>query len=51
MEGDRKFQPDCSAHLYSRNTGAEMPTVEQVEELLRSALEAEDVSVTDISGE
>lgn len=51
MEGDWKFQPDCSAHLYSRYTGAEMPTVEQVEELLRSALEAEDVSVTDISGE
>jgi|TARA_B110000459_G_scaffold143062_1_gene155817 hypothetical protein len=28
-----------------------MPTIQQVEETLRSALEAEDVSVVDISGE
>lgn len=28
-----------------------MPTVQQVEEALRSALEAEDVSVVDISGD
>ena len=28
-----------------------MPTVQEVEGLLRSALEADDVTVTDISGE
>jgi len=28
-----------------------MPTVQEVEELLRTALEAQDVVVTDISGE
>lgn len=28
-----------------------MPTIQQVEETLRSALDAEDVSVVDISGE